>query len=32
VLTGLMKRIAPEATVTTCGTAADVERLLQQVA
>ena len=32
VLTGLMKRIAPDATVTTCGTAADVERLLQQVA
>jgi len=32
VLTGLMKRIAPDATATTCGTAADVEKLLQQVA
>ncbi|HKG93261.1 MAG TPA: ACP S-malonyltransferase [Gemmatimonadaceae bacterium] len=32
VLTGLMKRIAPDATVATCGTAADVEKLLLQVA
>lgn len=31
VLTGLVKRIAPEATTTTCGTAAEVEALLQRV-
>jgi [acyl-carrier-protein] S-malonyltransferase len=31
VLTGLMKRLAPEARAITCGTAAEVESLLQQV-
>ena len=32
VLTGLMKRIAPEVATASCGTAADVETFLQQVA